>query len=148
VDVGRAFKDHEREIVGIAWRILRSIEDARDVAQDAFVRLVAEARGGVAIENARAWLRRVAVNLAINRLRKRPPPPAPAAAKTDDRRAAIDRAVAELPERQRVVFLLRCEQGLPLAEIAETLGIAPSTAGVHLTRALVALRAKLSEETP
>jgi len=148
MDVGRVFKDHEQEIVGIAWRILRSIEDARDVAQDAFVRLVAEARGGVAIENARAWLRRVAVNLAINRLRRRPAPPAPAVARTDDRRAAIDRAVAELPERQRVVFLLRHEQGLPLAEIAEALGIAPSTAGVHLTRALAALRARLSEEKP
>lgn len=145
MDAAKLFREHKREIVGIAWRILRSAEDARDVGQDAFVRLLSAARDGPSIENGRAWLRRVAINLAINRLRTRPSVPMPqAAARIDDRRALLDRALADLPERQRVVFLLRHEQGLPLVEIAEALGIAPSTAGVHLTRALVALRDKLS----
>lgn len=144
-DAEKLFRDHEREIIGIAWRILRSVEDARDVAQDAFVRLLSAGREGVAIDNGRAWLRRVAINLAINRLRSRPPAAPPRLqASADDRRVLLEHALAGLSERQRVVFLLRHEQGMPLVEIAEALGIAPSTAGIHLTRALAALRDSLS----
>lgn len=146
-DVEALYREHERFLVSVSWRILRSAEDAREVCQEAFARLLSCLREGAEIRNPPAWLCRTAVNLSIERVRRRPPPVPPVkavAADGADDRELLDAAVQELPERQRVVFLLRHEQGMPLVEIAQTLGVAPSTAGVHLTRALRALRDRLA----
>ncbi|MCC6738430.1 MAG: sigma-70 family RNA polymerase sigma factor [Planctomycetia bacterium] len=148
VDIEALYRDQQRLLVSVAWRILRSMDDAREVCQEAFARLLASVKDGAEIRNAPAWLCRTAVNLSIERVRRRPPPVRPAApaapAADADSRRLLDDAIEALPERQRVVFLLRHEQGMPLTQIAETLGIAPSTAGVHLTRALRALRDRLA----
>lgn len=145
-EVERLYLAHERLVISVAWRILRSVEDARDVAQEAFARLLGQTDP---IENPRAWLARTAINLSINRRRRYPPPPPKTEpARSVEDRALLESALNELSEQQRVVFLLRHEQGLPIAEIAEYLGVAPSTVGVHLTRALRALRDRLSKEWP
>lgn len=147
MDVEAVYRERRQQLFGIAWRILRSVEDAQDVAQEVFARLI-EHRAEVT--NPAAWLKRTAINLAIERSRrKRPAVPLPetpaVTAEPDlDRRALLDAALDHLPERQRVVFLLRHEEGMPLAEIAEALGVGVSTVGVHLTRALVALRRRLA----
>jgi RNA polymerase sigma-70 factor, ECF subfamily len=144
--VAKLYIEHERLVTAVAWRILRSVEDAREVAQEAFTRLLAATEP---IRNPRAWLARTAINLSINRRRRHPPPPPkiPAESRLEDR-ALLEEALNDLSEQQRVVFLLRHEQGLPIAEIAEFLSVAPSTVGVHLTRALRALRDRLSKEWP
>jgi RNA polymerase sigma-70 factor, ECF subfamily len=59
--------------------------------------------------------------------------------------AAIDRAVASLPERCREVFTLNRRHHLSYREVAETLGISVKTVEVHMGRALVALRRQLSD---
>jgi len=148
-DVEALYREHERFLVSVSWRILRSAEDAHEVCQEAFARLLSCLRDGTEILNPPAWLCRTAVNLSIERVRRRPPPlrPPPVAAEGNaDNREVIEAAIQDLPERQRVVFLLRHEQGMPLVEIAQMLGIAPSTAGVHLTRALQALRDRLAPQ--
>lgn len=145
-EVAKLYVEHERLVTAIAWRILRSAEDAREIAQEAFARLLAATEP---IRNPRAWLARTAINLSINRRRRYPPPPPRTTTPPNlEDRALLEGALNELSEQQRVVFLLRHEQGLPIAEIAEYLGVAPSTVGVHLTRALRALRDRLSKEWP
>ncbi|MBI2922361.1 MAG: sigma-70 family RNA polymerase sigma factor [Planctomycetes bacterium] len=148
LDVDALYRTHERFLTSVSWRILRSAEDAREVCQETFARLLGALREGAAIRNPPAWLCRTAINLSIQRTRKKvlpllPEPATPAATPTGGREL-LDAAIQALPERQRVVFLLRHEEGMPLVDIAEMLGVAPSTVGVHLTRALRALRAGLA----
>lgn len=62
-----------------------------------------------------------------------------------EQRAALEQALAELPTRQRQVFLLREWQGMTTAETAQTLGCSEGSVKQHHFRALQALRVKLSE---
>src|SRR5258708_21350668 len=116
-----------------------------------------------------AWLRRVAMNLAFNRLRtaKRARNrmervgrlersdeepidsemvgPAGLLVRQEER-AAVRRALAEVPERQRECLLLR-HSGYSYAEIALTLSIAIGSVGVLLARAEHAFRATYLRQT-
>lgn len=75
---------------------------------------------------------------------------APAAPSPDSELAARDighalaEALLRMPPRCREVYSLAREHGLTYAEIAETLGIAPKTVEIHMSRALAMLRAKLA----
>ena len=62
-----------------------------------------------------------------------------------EQRRALERALTELPARQRQVFLLREWQGMTTTETARALGCSEGTVKQHHFRALRALRAKLSE---
>lgn len=58
--------------------------------------------------------------------------------------AAIDRAIAEMPEQMRVIFELRKTEGLKYAEIASRLNISVKTVDTQISRAMIKLREKLS----
>jgi RNA polymerase sigma-70 factor, ECF subfamily len=62
--------------------------------------------------------------------------------------AAIQRAIARLPERCRLVFTLHREQGLTYAEVADVLDISPKTVEVQMGRALKSLRKALAGFRP
>ncbi|MGH7719741.1 MAG: RNA polymerase sigma-70 factor [Gemmatimonadaceae bacterium] len=65
-------------------------------------------------------------------------------AQAADLEAALSRAVAELPERQRAVFVLRYRDGMSYAEIAEALDVVVKTVENQMTRALRTLSERLS----
>jgi RNA polymerase sigma-70 factor (ECF subfamily) len=126
---------HAPRVLALARRLLGDPAEAEDVAQEAMLRLWRVApdwRPGEA--GVGAWLHRVATNLCLDRLRRRresgaePPdraddaPSVRAALATADRKAALEAALARLPERQRLAIVLRHleERGNP--EIAATLG--------------------------
>lgn len=134
-------------VLRLATRLLQDRVEAEDVTQEAMLRLWQIAprwqEGGA---QPSTWLHRVAVNLATDRLRKRrsvdldsidePDDPAPAAVETmieDDRRRALDEALAELPERQRVAVVLRHLEGMTNPEIGVAMGI-----GVEAVESLTA----------
>lgn len=131
----------------LAARLLQDRAEAEDVTQEALLRLWQIAprwqEGGA---RPSTWLHRVAVNLATDRLRRRrgvdfdaidePDDPAPAAVETmieDDRRRALDEALAALPERQRVAVVLRHLEGMTNPEIGVAMGI-----GVEAVESLTA----------
>jgi RNA polymerase sigma-70 factor (ECF subfamily) len=61
-----------------------------------------------------------------------------------DVREFIDRALAELDEKYRVVFVLRDIEGFSVKETAETLGLTEATVKVRLLRARLLLRERLT----
>lgn len=130
-----------------AARLLGDRTEAEDVAQEAMLRLwriAPDWRQGEA--RVTTWVYRVATNLCTDRLRRARPkgldevaepeddaPGATARMIEADRVAALDQALARLPDRQRQAVVLRHLEGLSNPEIAEAMDI-----GVEAVESLVA----------
>lgn len=153
----------------LAWTLLHDAEEARDVSQEAFVRLYQAAARFDGRSRFSTWFYRVVVNLCLDRQRRlqgwwgwlrrdwgsddagdslleRQPAEPMAPEETLDRERAVKRlweAVDRLSPRQRATVLLYAQEGLVTAEIAAVLGCAEPTVRVHLHRALSALRRML-----
>lgn len=126
---------------------------AQELAQDAFLKLYQKMSKGDAIENPRAWLYRVAHNLAVRSYAREPKFDEldPDAASPDThpdpervliekgQRSALYRAVRDLSPQQRNCLHLRV-QGLRYREIAEVIGISTSSVGEFLRRASIRLK--------
>lgn len=138
-------------LMGVAYRLLLSREAAEDVLHDVFVGLPEalrkyEERGRLA-----AWLKQVTARFALSVLRHEQtgarvesalqPPAAPSHEST----ITLHSAVAALPPSLRAVLVLKEIEGFSHAEIAAMLGISKGASEVRLHRALVALRAALTE---
>jgi len=147
------------ELFGLVYRVLGDRMETEDTLQEAFLKL-AEAAELQSRPDAEvgAWLRRVGLNLAFNRVRSArrarerlqrvgrleagddSSASGPArSVELDEQRAAVRRALADVPERQRECLLLR-HSGYSYTEIAATLGIAVGSVGVLLARAEDAFR--------
>lgn len=138
---------------------LGSADEAKDIAQEAFVRLW-EGRSGLRPHaSARPYLYRIARNLAINERRRRELQRLLAARQAEDRpsvrtpaseleatelRAIIERAIESLPDRRREAFVLAHLQNMPHREIAEIMGISPQTVANQISTALAQLRESLA----
>ncbi|MDX5383636.1 MAG: RNA polymerase sigma factor [Rhodobacterales bacterium] len=141
-----------------AMRLLGDRAEAEDVTQEAMLRLwriAPDWREGEA--KVSTWLYRVTANLATDRLRKRravaldsvPEPedaaPGPAGLLQDKARAAaLQRALAALPERQRQAVVLRHLEGLGNPEIAGIMDISAEAVESLIARGKRALTAALS----
>jgi RNA polymerase sigma factor (sigma-70 family) len=166
---------HQRLVYGLALRVVGDRGDAEEVAQDTFARAYHALAGyeteRVAAMRLRPWLARIALNLARNRVRRRPPPArpledgdgqplavaAPAAAEpaaVAERRQELDLwagLLAGLPRGQREAVVLRHVEGLPYEEVAEILGRPVGTVKTHVHRGVRRLRERLEagkERTP
>lgn len=142
-----------------AARVLGDRAEAEDIAQDAMLRLWRAATDWQADGPARVttWLHTVVANLAVDRLRRAgravgldddvdPADDAPGAVAQlveADRMAALDAALAQLPERQRQAVVLRHIEGLSNPEIAEVLGIGIEAVESLTARGKRALKAAL-----
>lgn len=132
-------------------------EAAQDITQDGFVRFYETLRQGTTVENARAWLLRVAHNLAVNAVKARSfkvtelrELETTTTRTTEDRlideerRKRIRSEIAHLSTQQRACLELRA-QGLRYREIAEIMEISTSAVGEFLKRAVTKLREALDE---
>jgi len=150
---------YQRRVFAVAYRIVRRHDIAEDVAQDTFIRAY-HAIGR--FETGRPfgpWVVRIAANLAINFRRspraredalpdghgETPAREAGPLGQLLDREASavLEEAVAQLPQEQRAVFILRVSENLSYQEIAETLGLAIGTVMSRLARARGKLREAL-----
>jgi RNA polymerase sigma-70 factor, ECF subfamily len=142
----RVWREHGRQLYGTALRMLRRPEDAEEVVQDAFLSFHRE-DPEVPTEHLGRWLNRVVVNGCLDRLRRgkrwreeelgeRTQP----SSARPDLRLDIARAVDQLPERARLVFLLHDVEGLRHEELSEALGVSVGTTKSQLFRARRMLR--------
>ena len=156
----------EDKIRGAAYRFLGSEEEARDVAQEAFLKAY-RALGGFKQEaRFSSWLYQIATNLCRDRLRRRRTraavsleeleetgpvivetrPGAHERLQQMDLARLVRRAVHALPEEQREVVILKEYQGLTFLEIAQSLDLPVSTVKTRLYRGLGQLRLRLERE--
>ncbi len=162
---------YQDRLYAFALRLTASPRDAEEIAQDAFVRAYGALRGYPA-DRVRslalnAWLYRIALNVARNRLRKKRPAivsidqeddGAPldlpddqssspeALFELDEERKALARLLATLPERYRVAVTLRHVMGLSYAEVATILKQPTGTAKANVHRGVQLLRARFTEQ--
>lgn len=137
-------------LVGALRLYLGDVEVARELAQDALVRVVERAPEVTAMARPDAWAFRVAFNLARSRLRRigaerraharSGPSPSEAVPVDVAGAVAVRRALALLPPRQRQAVVLRYYADLSLEEVARAMGCRPGTVKAHLHQALAALR--------
>ena len=156
----------EDKIRGAAYRFLGSEEEAKDVAQEAFLKAY-RALGGFKREaRFSSWLYQIATNLCRDRLRRRRTrasvsleeleetgpvivetrPGAHEQLQQLDLARLVRRAVYALPEEQREVVILKEYQGITFLEIAQALDVPVSTAKTRLYRGLGQLRLQLERE--
>ncbi|MEA3401946.1 MAG: sigma-70 family RNA polymerase sigma factor [Armatimonadota bacterium] len=152
----RLARRHRREVFRVAYAILGDDEEAEDATQEALVRMLRGLAGFDERRDLGAWVRRIAVNCALNAMRRRPdeaeaPGEQTAAsntadeAQTHDLQRAVRRALAELPERQRVAMSLFALEEMDLRSTAEAMGCAEGTVKSHLHRARQRVREILSD---
>lgn len=151
---------HISGLIGQARRTLQDAGEAEDIAQETFLRLWRLAPE-LEIEGAglKPWLRRVAANLAIDRLRQTrrlvasdEPPEVPVGASQSagleeaELKARLAAALASLPERQATALRLFHIEGLSQATVAERMTISEEAVESLLARARRALKAALESD--
>jgi RNA polymerase sigma-70 factor (ECF subfamily) len=159
----RAFNElvlrHRHGVFLTAAGLLGNRDDAEDVTQDVFVKAfqsLSSFRGDSAFYT---WLYRITVNLCLNHLRRRKvrsffgieqvAHSLPEAERADSELEQSElslrarRAISELPEKQRAVFILRHFRSLPHAEIARIMDRDEGTIKANYFQAVRKLRAKL-----
>lgn len=157
--LAHAVETYYEELRHFVWQRTGSATLADDVAQETWVR--ATTTTAAMPDNPRAYLYRMAGNLAVDHVRRQKsqigaisdtdwpnqiatPDPAPdrvVAARQE--LAILNEAVRDLPERCRMVFLLYRGRGLTMRQIATQLGISEKTVEKHIARAMVDCRRKL-----
>ena len=153
----QAVTSHLSAVHGFAWRMLGDHHEAEDVAQEAFLKLWRQARKWQPRAQINTWLRRVAYNACIDRLRKTKPTddihdmPLADSAPDPETRAAqagvaaqVKAAIDELPERQRAALVLAHYDGLGNIETAAVLETTVEAVESLLGRARRALKKSLA----
>ena len=154
------FTKHHTEIYAYLVRMLRDPELAADLTQDAFVKAYRAYDSLEKDENARAWLYQIAHRVALDELRRRKiirmvpwSGEARGAAPSAERIAMdlrlsgpLERALAQIPERQRAALLLAELHDLTGLELAAAMGVSHVAARAILTRARESLRRALAAE--
>jgi RNA polymerase sigma factor (sigma-70 family) len=157
----RLFREHNAALLRFVAVRLGSEQEAKEVAQEAYVRLL-RLHHPETISYLRAFLFKTAANLAVDRLRARGrcPPTRPMhdmelavfhlspdrQIEGEESVAILDRALAELPHKCREAFLLHRLQGMSRQEIGVRLGIGERMVRLYLARALEHLRFRLDTE--
>ncbi len=157
----------ERKIQGAVYRIMGPGEDARDLTQETFLRAYRGLSTFKSEARFSSWLYQIALNLCRDRLRQkrgrtlvslddldassaariqRSGPSAQEVVEARDLSRLLSNVMAELPEEQREVIVLKEYQGLTFQEIADVLRIPISTVKTRLYRGLVQMREHLERQ--
>jgi RNA polymerase sigma-70 factor (ECF subfamily) len=163
---------HNRQLYRVARGVLNDDAEAEDVVQEAYVRAFTHLDGFRGEAQLSTWLTRIAMNEALGRLRRRrltiglkdidaindqgearviylpsarqDSDPEAAAARAEVRRL-LERAVDQLPDSFRMVFVLRDIEEMSTEETASHLGLRPETVKTRLHRARRLLRQSLDK---
>lgn len=146
--VSDLFEKYHRAVFAYLYRLVNDREWAHDLSQETFLRLFRARHRLPEVENHRAWLYRIATNVAFNALKRQrrftwlpwrssdakhlteTDPAEPA-----EQKASVERTLAQLPPHYRAPLLLHSHYGFRVREVAETLNISEGAVKTRLYRA-------------
>jgi len=161
------FRRHREAAYRIAYRLLGNAEDALDVVQESFIHVLRGIGSFRGQSSFRTWLFRIVTHAALDRRRCRAvrsaasldaeSSPEPAAtgerrrsptdeAAAADLKEAIDKALMNVSEKNRVALVLYALEGMSYQEVAEVLGISIGTVMSRIFNARQRLRELLASE--
>ena len=154
--VARLFREHNRMLVGFLFARLKNEQEAKEVAQEAYVKVLRLEEKPGAASFMRSYLFRVAENLAIDRLRQRQSRSrldqldvfdellddsgTERAVLAAQELALIEAAVAELPEKYRQAFRLVRLEDRSFPEVAAFMEISERMVRKYVTGTLIYIR--------
>lgn len=144
------YRAHSDAVYAFLVSLCRNRSQAEDLMQDTFIKAT-RSLGGYRGGNPRSWLFAIARSVFIDDYRRRRPEPveSPHEEMVEDADIteidAVERALAKLPDRQRMALLLADRAGLSNAEVGEQVGCSPAAAKVLVHRARIAFRAHYTE---
>ena len=161
-------------VYGLTFRILQQAQDAEDATQQTFLALIEHIADFREESSIATWVLKIASNHALKILRKKrglkvvsmsdmvseenysdiPHPEfiapwsktADEIAQVAEVQGEIEKALSELDDKYRLVFILRDVEGLSVRETAEAMELTESTVKVRLLRARLALRERLTQK--
>ncbi|MEW6386677.1 MAG: sigma-70 family RNA polymerase sigma factor [Thermodesulfobacteriota bacterium] len=154
-------KKYQREIYGLACRMVMDGEEAKDLTQQAFLQAFVHIREFRQQSQFRTWLFRIAINQCYNFLKSKKKYGEPMDCQeidlvgegspeedllAEEEHQMLHAALGRLPGKQRAVISLKLEQGLSYQEISEILGGTAGAARVNYCQALKTLKKYLRKE--
>lgn len=146
--VSELFERYHEAIFAYLYRMLDDSEAAHDLTQETFLQLFRTRDRLTGVENLRAWVYRLATNLALNALKRRrrftwlpwrkiedAPQTDPDPLQRLGRELAVEQALNQLPPDYRAPLLLYSHDGFSVREIAEALGLSEGAVKTRLYRA-------------
>jgi len=168
-EFARLVDAYSTQIYRLALKMLSDEQDAEDVLQNTFMKALQSIEKFEGRSSLSTWLYRIAVNEALMMLRRQRPTISVAMDYEDDdddlqhptqftdwcclpeqdllseeARVHLDQAIRQLPEKLKVVFLLRDIEGLSIRETSEALDLTETAVKTRLLRARLNLREQLS----
>lgn len=149
------YRRHKDKVYALALRLTNNVQDAEDIVQDVFVQVYKKIGGFREDAAFTSWLYRIAINFSLSTLRHRkrhPDMQLQETLKLEDRprtetgkmlRPFLEAAIASLPPRSRLVFVLHDVQGFQHDEIARMLDCSEGTSKSQLHKARARLRKAL-----
>jgi len=162
--VGRLFRDHNRTLVGFLFARLRNEPEANEIAQEAYVKVLQLEKRPGASNFMRAYLFRVAENLALDRLRQRhirsrldslqslddlfEEPGAERSAIAEQELERLRQIVSELPDNCRIAFCLHKLEDRSIEEVAASMSLKERMVRRHVSRALLYIQLRRDGFSP
>ncbi len=155
------FQQHHSQVFATAYRVTGSSQDAEDVLQTIFLRLLRRGDDIDLSPSPRSYLHRAAINAALDLIRSRSrsrsialdeldTPPANGTPNAPDRlqhdremRRELRQAILKLSPRGATIFTMRFLDGTPNREIAAAMGMSQAAVGVALHRARAQVKKEL-----
>lgn len=146
---------HMRRVFRLIYRVVGNVPDAQDLTQEAFIKALGRRDQLQDRDKAAHWLGRIAVNTALDFVRKRKrvifeeleKAPHQNSSETPEQgvlrgeqKSYIEDGLRLLSARERTALILRDVEGLPAAEVAKQLGCSPATVRSHIANARVKFR--------
>lgn len=154
----RFVADNMRRVFLLIYRIVRNVDDAQDLTQEAFIKALQRQDQLKDLDKAAQWLSRIATNTALDFLRRsgrvtftdlEDTPPAALRSRQEspeqrilrrEHRSRLEAGLEVLTARERLALLLRDVEDLPAEEVAERLNCSKATVRSHIANARVKLR--------
>jgi RNA polymerase sigma-70 factor, ECF subfamily len=153
----RFISDNLRRIFLLIYRIVRNVDDAQDLTQEAFIKALQRKDQLKELDKAAHWLSRIASNTAIDFLRRNgkvnfceidslveplsePSETPEQAVLRSEHRAYLEEGLTALTPRERTALLLRDVEGMPAEVVAEQMCCSKATVRSHIANARIKMK--------